>query len=201
MINQIGTKIYYCLLTGNVIKIIGDIQGYVKETSFDEDIEIYTELKERDRETIGLLQFEYGEYPKLSKNSTGVMVNLETKELIFSYEELPTPPQEPTEIELMQEKISILEAENEKLKVEQEQQNEEILVNMLANTEMFEMILGMMPMTLSIEDKNTKNNGGNSMIEVYCTLIIKGVKTIEDVPLVIREQVIERLKQLEVPVK
>ena len=103
MINQIGTKIYYCLLTGNVIKIIGDLQGYVKETSFDE-------------ETIGLLQFEYGEYPKLSKNSTGVMVNLETKELIFSYEELPTPPQEPTEIELMQEKISILEAENESLK-------------------------------------------------------------------------------------
>ena len=51
-----------------------------------------------------------------------------------------------------------------------------------------------------IGDK-TKNNGGNSMIEVYCTLIIKGVKTIEDVPLVIREQVIERLKQLEVPVK
>ena len=98
-------------------------------------------------------------------------------------------------------KISILEAENEKLKVEQEQQNEEILVNMLANTEMFEMILSMMPMTLSIEDKNTKNNGGNSMIEVYCTLIIKNVKTIEDVPLVIREQVIERLKQLEVPVK
>ena len=96
-------------------------------------------------------------------------------------------------------KISILEEENEKLKIEQEQQNEEILVNMLANTEMFEMLLGMMPMTLS-EDK-TKNNGGNSMIEVYCTLIIKGVKTIEDVPLVIREQVIERLKQLEVPVK
>lgn len=99
------------------------------------------------------------------------------------------------------DKISILEAENEKLKVEQEQQNEEILVNMLANTEMFEMILGMMPMTLSIEDKNTKNSGGSSMIEVYCTLIIKGVKDIEDVPLVIREQVIERLKQLEVPVK
>lgn len=98
-------------------------------------------------------------------------------------------------------KISILTEENEKLKQEQEQQNEEILVNMLANTEMFEMILGMMPMTLSIEDKNTKNNGGNSMIEVYCTLIIKGVKTIEDVPLVIREQVVERLKQLEVPVK
>ena len=117
-------------------------------------------------------------------------------------EYIPTLEEQLNEITKEQgNKISILEAENEKLKVEQEQQNEEILVNMLANTEMFEMILGMMPMTLSIEDKNTKNNGGNSMIEVYCTLIIKGVKTIEDVPLVIREQVVERLKQLEVTVK
>lgn len=115
---KIGTKIYYCLLTGNVIKIIGDMQGYVKETTFDEDIEIYTELKERNKSSIGLLTFNYGEYPKLSKGSTGVMVNLETKELIFSYEELPTPPQEPTEIEIMQEKISILEAENKTLKQE-----------------------------------------------------------------------------------
>ena len=115
---QIGTKIYYCLLTGNVIKIIGDMQGYVKETTFDEDIEIYTELKERNKSSIGLLTFNYGEYPKLSKGSTGVMVNLETKELIFSYEELPTPPQEPTEIEIIQEKISILEAENKTLKQE-----------------------------------------------------------------------------------
>ena len=125
--------------------------------------------------------------------------------LVFSDEEpIYMPTLEEQYNILLQEhgnKISILEAENEKLKLEQEQQNEEILVNMLANTEMFEMILGMIPMTLSIDEKNTKNNGGNSMIEVYCTLIIKGVKTIEDVPLVIREQVVERLKQLEVPVK
>ena len=115
---QIGTKIYYCLLTGNVIKIIGDMQGCVKETSFDEDYEIYTELKERDRDSIGLLQFNYGEYPKLSQGATGVMVDLETKELIFSYEELPQEPIEPTEIEIIQNKISILEAENETLKQE-----------------------------------------------------------------------------------
>lgn len=118
MIKQIGTKIYYCLLTGNIVKIIGDMQGYVKETTFDEDIEIYTELKERDRDSIGLLQFNYGEYPKLSQNASGVMVDLETKELIFSYEELPQEPQEPTEIEVMQGKLSILEAENETLKQE-----------------------------------------------------------------------------------
>jgi hypothetical protein len=115
---QIGTKLYYCLLTGNVIKIIGDMQGYVRETTFDEDYKIYTELKERNKSSIGSLIFKYGEYPKLSQGSTGVMVDLETKELIFSYEELPTPPQEPTEIELIKEKISILEAENKTLKQE-----------------------------------------------------------------------------------
>ena len=108
---QIGTKIYYCLLTGNVIKIMGDMQGHVKETTFDEDVEIYTELKERDKENIGFIQFEYGEYPKLSQNATGVMVDLETKELMFSYEELPQEPIEPTEIEIMQEKINQLEKE------------------------------------------------------------------------------------------
>ena len=111
MIKQIGTKIYYCLLTGNVIKVIGDMMGYVKFTSFDEDIEIYTELKERDINTIELLTFNYGEYPKLSQNASGVMVDLETKELIFSYEELPQILQEPTEFELMQEEIKSLKEE------------------------------------------------------------------------------------------
>ena len=43
------------------------------------------------------------------------MLNLETKEVIFSYEELQTPPQEPTEIEIMQEKISQLEEKINKL--------------------------------------------------------------------------------------
>ena len=119
MIKQIGTKIYYCLLTGNVIKIIGDMQGYVRETSLDEDIEIYTELKERDKDTIGLLAFKYGEYPKLSQSSTGVIVNLETKELIFSYDELPQEPIEPTEIEKrekLEKEVNNLKNELESLK-------------------------------------------------------------------------------------
>ena len=111
MIRQLGTKVYYCLLTGNIIKIIGDMQGYVKETTFNEDIEIYAELKERDINTIGLLQFKYGEYPKLSKNASGVMVDLKTKELIFSYEELPQESQEPTEIEIIQNEIKTLREE------------------------------------------------------------------------------------------
>lgn len=112
MIKQLGTKIYYCLLTGNIIKTIGDMQGYVTETTFEEDYEIFSELKERDKSTIGLLTFEYGQYGELSKNSTGASIDLQTKKPIFTYEELPIPPQEPTEIEILQNKVSTLETQN-----------------------------------------------------------------------------------------
>lgn len=89
-----------------------------------------------------------------------------------------------------------LAKENNKLKEEQESQNQEIVTSMLANTEMFEMMLGMMPQTFS----NRTNGGNENMVEVYVTLIIKGVKKIEDVPTIIRPQVIERLKQLEIQI-
>lgn len=173
MIKQIGTKIYYCLLTGNVIKIIGDCQGYVRETTFDEDYEIYSELKEREKSSIGLLTFEYGEYPKLSQGSTGVMVNLETKELIFSYEELPTPPQEPTEIE--------------KIKIEQEQQNKDILINMLATTEMYEINRSFNISTLESDSEvKTIKKVPNYIQCTYQRLYELGIKKLEEIPFEIR---------------
>lgn len=132
----------------------------------------------------------------IEKYNNLYIIKLEVSEdesyITFSDVPLKTMPTWEEEVE---NKISILEAENEKLKVEQEQQNEEILVNMLANTEMFEMLLGMMPMTLSIEDKNTKNNGGSRGIcDIYASLIEKGVKTINDVPVQIVEQVKNKLE-------
>ena len=173
MINQLGTKIYYCLLSGNVIKIIGDIQGYVKETTFDEDYETYSELKEREKSSIGLLQFEYGEYPKLSQGSTGVMVNLETKELIFSYEELPTLPQEPTEIE--------------KLKAEQKQQNEDILMNMLATTEMYEINRNLNISTLESDSEvKTIKKAPTYIQSTYQRLYELGIKKLEEIPFEVR---------------
>lgn len=95
-------------------------------------------------------------------------------------------------------------SENDSLKEEQSTQNNEILTNMLANTEMFEIILGFMPQHInlfSINSKETiniesKKGGSDNMVEVYVTLIIKGVKKIEDVPNIIKPQVIERLEQL-----
>lgn len=108
---EIGTKIYYCNLTGNCIYIIGDYKGSFVNTTFDEDYLIYKELNVREKDTISLIQLEYGEYAKLSNGANNVKVDLETKELIFSYEELPAIPQEPTEIEIMQNEIKELKEE------------------------------------------------------------------------------------------
>lgn len=89
----------------------------------------------------------------------------------------------------LEKQVELLQEENKKLKIEQEQQNEEILVNMLANTEMFEMVLGMLPMTLLIEDETTDNICSKGICDIYTSLIEKGVKTINDVPTQIVEQV------------
>ena len=173
MIKQIGTKVYYCNLTGNVLQIIGDSQGYVIETTFDEDYEIYTKLKERDKNSIGLLKFEYGEYSKLSKDSTRVMVNLETKELIFSYEKLPQEPQEPTEIK--------------KIKIEQEQQNKDILINMLATTEMYEINRSLNISTLESDSEvKTIKKAPNYIQCTYQRLYELGIKKLEEIPFEIR---------------
>jgi hypothetical protein len=173
---KIGTKIYYCLTSGNVIKIIGDCQGYVRETTFDEDYEIYSELKEREKSSIGLLQFEYGEYPKLSQGSTGVTVNIETKELIFNYDELPQEPQEPQE-----------PTEIEKIKIEQEQQNKDILINMLATTEMYEINRTLNISTLESDSEvKTIKKAPTYIQSTYQRLYELGIKKLEEIPFEIR---------------
>lgn len=147
--NRIGAKIYYCLFSGNVLTIVRDMIGSVVETTIEEDCEIYTELKERDKESIGLLKFEYGEYHKLSENSTGVRVDLETKELIFTYDELPLPPQPPSKIEELENKISILTEKLDAVTLENTtlQQSQKIQDRTIVETDM-----KMMDLEWALED-------------------------------------------------
>lgn len=76
---------------------------------------------------------------------------------------------------------------------EQKTQNDEIMTSMIANTEIFEMVLDIM---LNGIYRENEINGGNAMVEVYVTLILKGQKVIDQVPLLIREQVQEQLDLL-----
>lgn len=89
-------------------------------------------------------------------------------------------------------KISDLQVENELLKQSQGTQDSEIITNMLASVELFEMVLGTMPNTVN----TSESKGVNPMIEVYVTLILKGEKTIEQVPMIIRDKVQQQLDLL-----
>lgn len=93
---------------------------------------------------------------------------------------------------LKEENVSLKES-SIKTSEEQEVQDQKITTTMLANTELFEMMLNFMPMQL--DDKQFRG-GEKNMVEVYVTLIIQGDKTLEQVPTIIRPKVEEKLRLL-----
>ena len=99
--------------------------------------------------------------------------------------------------------ISTLEETIRRLKLENETLQEENISTMMAITEVFEMIMYIMPSeatTINIgapmKAQHTNEKGGFQMVEVYVTLIIKGKKTLEQVPAIIRPQVEAQLIEL-----
>ena len=90
--NKIGRKIYYDKATGNVILDTGEKIGLVTETTIDQDFETYQALKERVRDTVGVIQLEYGQYAQDFAQCNGYRVNPETRELEFSYPD-PNEPE------------------------------------------------------------------------------------------------------------
>ena len=95
----------------------------------------------------------------------------------------------------LEEVISQLKDENASLLETVATLEEDNLSTMVAVTEVFEAVLVMMPMTLSVN--NDTKGGGSYMVEVYVTLILKGKKTLEQVPAVIRPQVEQMLKDVD----
>lgn len=117
---QIGIKIYYLKNNGNTITTVGDMQGWVKETTFDEDYENYSQLSQYNKDKIGLIQLKYGELYELLKkhraNTYTVDVSSDPHKLVFKYIEPETDIE--TEMpETLEEKVERLEKENkEKIK-------------------------------------------------------------------------------------
>ena len=82
-------------------------------------------------------------------------------------------------------------------------QDNEILTNMMASVDIFEMVVDMMSMQINTASDINNNywmpkwaRGGSKMVELYVTLILKGKKTINDVPVKIRPMVEAMLNDL-----
>ena len=74
---------------------------------------------------------------------------------------------------------------------EQAMQNEIDNTTMLAVADVYEMLMPVATMSLNARE------GGNKMVELYVVLIMRGLKTIDQVPSTIRPQVEEMLKQVQ----
>jgi hypothetical protein len=105
----IGKKIYYELLTGDVILITPEKVGGINTTK-EQDFAMYDVLAVRNPEQVGVIQLEYGQYRRdFELCGNNVRVDLETGELLFSYPVFEQP---------LSVKLEQLEAENSVIKQE-----------------------------------------------------------------------------------
>jgi len=127
---QIGRKIYYDKLTGNVIVDTGERQGAVVPTTIEQDFQTYAALAERVPETVGVLELEFGQYAQdfAECSSYRVDVSGETPTLVFSYPDPSDPEAPPVYQRPLSEQIAEVRAEN--------------LTIMEAIAELYEMIVG-----------------------------------------------------------
>lgn len=91
---QLGRKIYFDKITGNVLVDTGERMGSVRETTVEEDFQIYQTLAERVPETVDMIQLWFGQFAQDFAECNGYRVNPETKELEFSYPDPNEPPEE-----------------------------------------------------------------------------------------------------------
>lgn len=125
---KLNRKIYYLKSNGNIIQEVGDMQGFVVESTFDEDYENYIDLKKYDKDKIGCLKLEYGQLGQLladnKANSYRVDVSSNPHKLVFTWIDYESgqPGEPPKSVEDL-----IKEAEN---KIEKQEKR----INVLSST-------------------------------------------------------------------
>lgn len=92
---NIGRRIYYDIPTGNVIVDTGERSGDVVETTINQDIAAYVLLAERQPNTFGCLELEYGQFAEDFATCTGYIVNPVAGEILFSYDPVSPPAYRP----------------------------------------------------------------------------------------------------------
>lgn len=100
MVTELGSRIYYEKSTGNVIFTRGDMAGFVQESSIDEDFDMYNELQQYNKSSVGVIELPYGELSKqLEKNKSNtykVDISVDPHKLIYSWLDYETgQPGEP----------------------------------------------------------------------------------------------------------
>lgn len=133
---NVGRKIFFDKITGSILVDTGEWNDVIRGKTVDEDITTYSILSERTRDTFGVLELPFGAFAQDFAESNGYRVNVDTKELEFSYPD-PNAPQEPP---IFQRPLSeqVLE-----LKQEQVLTNQAVEENSTAQQDLLELLIDM----------------------------------------------------------
>ena len=111
--------IYFDKETGQVLQVTGNFEDMWLERydSIEEQIRKHSVLSERNRNTFDVLELPYGAHAQEFAECNGYRVNVETKELEFSYPD-PNEPNAPQEFgPPLTEQIEELQKENATIKM------------------------------------------------------------------------------------
>lgn len=107
--NEVKAKVYYEVLTGNVLTITSECQGSIEETTKEHDMKIYEQLKDKNIDEIDFIELEYGTLAATFNNAKLYSINLETKELeviYYTQEELSAIQQQNQEVQDLNSRVS-----------------------------------------------------------------------------------------------
>lgn len=82
---QIGAKVYYEIATGNVLITTSECRGSVVETTKEQDMEIYPQLKDKNINEVDFIELEYGTLASTFTNLKSYNVDIKNKQLKVDY--------------------------------------------------------------------------------------------------------------------
>ena len=166
----IGKRIYYLKVDGRVILDTGEAEGWVNQTTTEQDWRIYSELSKYNKSEVDFIELQFGEFKTEFAECTSYRVNVDTKTLEFDYTPVPEPPEVP-HTPTIHERVDNLELGAE---ATQEALDMLLLANMGEPVQAATLAVG----TFAID--NTKQKGVDNMAAYIAMRIIKkGDKSVE----------------------
>lgn len=106
---QIKSKVYYLITTGEVLTVTSEMQGCVEETTKEQDMEVYPQLKDKNIDEVNFIELEYGTLVTTFNNAKTYKVSLETKQLeviYYTQEEIESMQNENQETQDLNSRVS-----------------------------------------------------------------------------------------------
>lgn len=88
---NIGRRLYYINITGDIVLDTGERSGDVIHTTVDDDFKIYGALSRFSSDAMGIMELEYGQFNEDFQKSSGARVDVTGAEptLLFSFPSEP----------------------------------------------------------------------------------------------------------------